>query len=152
MAASIESRVPFLDHKLVEFAAALPERMKLRGFSTKWILREAVREILPASILSRKKMGFPVPFSVWMRGSWSDVARDVLLDRRTRERGIIEPAAVERLITAHRSGAADGWDPIWTLLNLELWYRTHIDGDGVQTLPGKPLTIPSEAAGLRAIA
>ncbi len=152
MAASIESRVPFLDHKLVEFAAALPERLKLRGFTTKWILREAVREILPASILTRKKMGFPVPFAMWMRGAWGDVARDVLLDPRSRQRGIVEPAAVERLLDAHRSGAADGWDAIWSLLNLELWYRTHIDGDGVQTLPGKPLTIPSDAAGLRAIA
>ena len=68
MAASIESRVPFLDHRLVEFAAGLPARMKLRGFTTKRILREAVRGILPAEILTRKKMGFPVPFGIWMRG------------------------------------------------------------------------------------
>src|SRR5512141_1052758 len=85
MAASIESRVPFLDHHLVEFAAALPPRMKLRGFTTKWILREAVKAILPPEILTRKKMGFPVPFALWMRGPWGDVARDVLLDRRTRQ-------------------------------------------------------------------
>ncbi len=152
MAASLESRVPFLDHRLVEFAAALPQRMKLRGMTTKWILREAVREILPASILTRKKMGFPVPFAMWLRGRWGDVARDVLLDSRSRQRGIVEPAAVERLLAAHKSGAADHWDAIWSLMNLELWYRTHIDGDGVQTLPGKPLTIPSAAAGLRATA
>src|SRR6185436_10413620 len=101
MAASIESRVPFLDHQLVEFAAGLPPRMKLRGLTTKWILREAVREILPAEILTRKKMGFPVPFGIWMRGPWKDVARDVLLDVRSRQRGIIDPAAVERLISAH---------------------------------------------------
>ncbi|HMF59974.1 MAG TPA: hypothetical protein VK595_06365, partial [Vicinamibacterales bacterium] len=67
------------------------------------------------------------------------------------ERGIVEPVAVERLITAHTSGEADGGDALWSLLNLELWYRTHIDGDGVQTLPGKAMTIPSEA-GLQAIA
>jgi asparagine synthase (glutamine-hydrolysing) len=152
MAASIESRVPFLDHKLVEFAAALPTRMKLNGFTTKWILREAVREFLPPAILSRKKMGFPVPFAVWMREGWNDVARDVLLDRRSRERGIIEPAAVDRLLTAHAVGQADGADAIWSLLNLELWYRTHIDGEGVQTLPGKPLTIPSTGAALKATA
>ena len=152
MAASIESRVPFLDHRLVEFAAGLPTRMKLRGFRTKWILREAVRDILPATILTRKKMGFPVPFGVWMQGAWNDVARDVLLDTRSRQRGIIDAGAVERLLTAHASGVADGADAIWSLLNLELWYRTHIDGDGVQTLPGKPLTIPSAGAGLRATA
>jgi asparagine synthase (glutamine-hydrolysing) len=152
MAASIESRVPFLDHRLVEFAAGLPARMKLRGFRTKWILREAVRDIVPREILTRKKMGFPVPFGAWMKGAWGDVARDVLLDPRSRQRGIIEPAAVERLIAAHASGEAEGGDALWGLLNLELWYRTHIDGDGVQTLPGKPLTIPSSHAALRATA
>jgi len=139
MAASIESRVPFLDHKLVEFASSLPPRLKLRGFKTKWILREAVRGILPATILTRKKMGFPVPFGVWMRGPWQTVARDILLDRRTRERGIVDPAAAERLITSHASGAQEGGDAIWGLINLELWYRTHIDGGGVQTLPAREM-------------
>ena len=152
MAASIESRVPFLDHELVEFAAALPPRMKLRGFTTKWILREAVREILPPEILTRKKMGFPVPFGIWMRGPWQEIARDVLLDPRSRQRGIVEPSAVERLISAHAAGTADGADAIWSLLNLELWYRTHIDGEGVQTISGKPLTVPPAAAALRATA
>jgi asparagine synthase (glutamine-hydrolysing) len=135
MAASIESRVPFLDHHLVEFAAALPPRMKLRGFATKWILREAVKSILPKEILTRRKMGFPVPFSIWMRGPAGDVAREVLLDRRTRERGITNPSAVAALLVAHRRGAAEAGDALWSLLNLELWYRTFIDGDGVQTLP-----------------
>jgi asparagine synthase (glutamine-hydrolysing) len=135
MAASIESRVPFLDHQLVEFAAALPARFKLRGFRTKWILREAVREILPAGILARPKMGFPVPFGLWMRGAWSGMARDVLLDTRSRQRGLIDPAAVERLIDAHVAGRADGGDALWALLNLELWYRTYIDRGGVQSLP-----------------
>jgi asparagine synthase (glutamine-hydrolysing) len=134
MAASIESRVPFLDHHLVEFAAALPPRMKLRGFTTKWILREAVKSILPPAILSRPKMGFPVPFGVWLRGEGAGLARDVLLDRRARQRGITEPAAVGALIDAHASGAIDGGDALWSLLNLELWYRTFIDGDGVQHL------------------
>ena len=151
MAASIESRVPFLDHQLVEFAAGLPPRMKLRGFTTKWILREAVREILPAEILSRKKMGFPVPFGIWMRGPWKELAREVLLDVRSRQRGIIEPAAVERLISSHAAGTVNGADAIWSLLNLELWYRTHIDGEGIQAITGKPLTIPAAAA-LRATA
>jgi len=143
MAASIESRVPFLDHKLVEFAASLPPRLKLRGFRTKWILREAVRTIVPPEILSRPKMGFPVPFGVWMRGAWSGVARDVLLDPRSRQRGIIDSGGVERLIAAHESGSADGGDAIWSLMNLELWYRTFIDGDGVQVLPAPELSAAS---------
>jgi asparagine synthase (glutamine-hydrolysing) len=134
MAASIESRVPFLDHHLVEFAAALPPRMKLRGFTTKWILREAVKSLLPQTILTRPKMGFPVPFAEWMRGPAVNVARDVLLDPRARQRGITDPGAVAGLIDAHAEGRADGSDAIWSLLNLELWYRTFVDGDGVQTL------------------
>ena len=145
MAASIESRVPFLDHRLVEFASALPARMKLRGFTTKWILREAVKDILPSQILTRRKMGFPVPFASWIRGEWNDVVRDVLLDTRSRQRGLIEPAAVERLLTAHSRGEAAGGDALWSLFNLELWYRTFIDGDGVQTLPGRELPRPTVA-------
>jgi asparagine synthase (glutamine-hydrolysing) len=135
MSTSIESRVPFLDHQLVEFGARLPERLKLAGFTTKRILREAVRHLLPESILTRRKMGFPVPFAGWAANGWNGVARDVLLDRRTRERGIVNPAGIERLLDDHRTGIRRGGDAIWALLNLELWYRTFIDGDGVQTLP-----------------
>jgi asparagine synthase (glutamine-hydrolysing) len=154
MAASIESRVPFLDHRLVEFAAALPARLKLRGFKTKWVLREAVKDILPADILTRPKMGFPVPFASWAAGAWAHVLRDVLLDSRSRQRGLIDTAAVERLIDAHARGEAAGGDALWSLLNLELWYRTFIDGDGVQTLPGRQLSMPATggAAALRATA
>ena len=126
--------------------------MKLRGFTTKWILREAVRDILPAEILTRKKMGFPVPFAR------VDAGR---LGRRGPRRAARlakpparhhRPAAVERLIAAHAAGEADGADAIWSLLNLELWYRTHIDGDGVQTTAGQALDDPVGAAGLRATA
>jgi len=134
MASSIESRVPFLDHKLVEYAARLPDEWKLSGWTTKRVLREAMKGVLPESILNRPKMGFPVPFSNWMRGPWNTIARDVLLDRRSRERGIIEPAAVARLLADHAAGRTDGGDRIWSLLNLELWYRTFIDGEGIQTL------------------
>jgi asparagine synthase (glutamine-hydrolysing) len=135
MAASIESRVPFLDHELVEFAATLPDEWKLRGWTTKRVLREAMKGLLPESILNRPKMGFPVPFAAWTRGGWNAVAREILLDRRSRERGILEPRAVDALLRAHAAGAADGGDRIWSLLNLELWHRTFIDGQGVQTLP-----------------
>src|SRR6266850_371200 len=135
MATSIESRVPFLDHKLVEFAARLPDEWKLRGFTTKRILRESMKGLLPESILNRPKMGFPVPFTSWTRGSWNAVARDVLLDSRSRQRGIIDPAAVDRLLRDHADGRTDGGDRIWSLLNLELWHRTFIDNEGIQTLP-----------------
>jgi asparagine synthase (glutamine-hydrolysing) len=152
MAASIESRVPFLDHHLVEFAAALPSRMKLRGLTTKWILREAVKTLLPREILTRPKMGFPVPFALWLRGRGADLARDVLLDTRARQRGLTDPAAVASLIDAHASGQSNGGDALWSLINLELWYRTFIDGEGVQTLP-VPSSFPAAPeAPLKAIA
>jgi asparagine synthase (glutamine-hydrolysing) len=143
MSTSIESRVPFLDHVLVEFAARLPDTMKLSGFTTKRILRESVRGLLPESILTRKKMGFPVPFAGWTAGRWHAVARDVLLDRRTRERGVVDAAGVERLLEDHRAGRQRGGDAIWALMNLELWYRTFIDGEGVQTLSAPPSPPPS---------
>jgi asparagine synthase (glutamine-hydrolysing) len=141
MAASIESRVPFLDHKLVEFVATMPAEWKLSGFTTKRVLREAAKDLLPESILRRPKMGFPVPFALWSRGPWHGVVRDVLLDRRARERGLFDMAQVTRLLDDHAAGRGEGGDILWSLLNLELWYRTWIDGDGVQHLAS-----PSSAA------
>jgi len=135
MATSIESRVPFLDHPLVEFAASLPDSWKLSRFTTKRILREAMNGVLPPSILNRPKMGFPVPFAAWTRGAWNGVVRDVLLDRQARERGLFDAGAIDQLLAAHAAGAAEGGDRLWTLLNLELWYRTFIDREGIQTLP-----------------
>jgi asparagine synthase (glutamine-hydrolysing) len=135
MSMSIESRVPFLDHKLVEFAARLPQRLKLNGWTTKRVLREAMKDIVPPEILTRPKMGFPVPFGAWTRNGWNGVAREILLDRRARERGLINAAAVSDLLDDHREGRRSGGDAIWGLMNLELWYRTFIDGGGIQTLP-----------------
>jgi len=157
MSTSIESRVPFLDHKLVEFAMRLPDRLKLSGFQTKRILRESIRGLLPERILTRKKMGFPVPFAGWMRGPWNSVARDVLLDRRARERGLMNPTAVTTLLDDHQQGRRSAGDAIWALLNLELWYRTFIDGDGIQTLPTPDRQTPTpvhdrEAATTAAVA
>jgi asparagine synthase (glutamine-hydrolysing) len=151
MAASVESRVPFLDHKLVEFAARLPDSLKLNGWQTKRILREAMKGILPESILRRPKMGFPVPFGAWLRGTsrWHSAVRDVLTDRTTRERGIFDSGAIDALLAGHATGRIDATDRIWSVLNLELWYRTFIDKAGVQTLaPGRPAVhaAPVEAA------
>jgi asparagine synthase (glutamine-hydrolysing) len=146
MAASIESRVPFLDHRLVEFAATMPSSLKLSGFTTKRVLRAAARDVLPPSVLNRPKMGFPVPFGTWTRGAWHDPVRDVLLDRRTRERGVLDPAAVTRVLDDHRSGRGSHGDTIWALLNLELWYRTWIDREGVQQLAPATRTVADAAA------
>jgi asparagine synthase (glutamine-hydrolysing) len=145
MAASIESRVPFLDHKLVEFAATMPSEWKLSGLTTKRVLREAAKDLLPASILRRPKMGFPVPFTQWARGAWHGVVRDVLLDRRARERGVFDPAQVARLLDDHAAGRSETGEVLWSLLNLELWYRTWIDGGGVQQLGAPPALTRSPA-------
>jgi asparagine synthase (glutamine-hydrolysing) len=95
-------------------------------------------------------MGFPVPFAGWVASHWHGVARDVLLDPRARQRGLFDPLAVERLLRDHHAGVTRGGDAIWALLNLELWYRTFIDGDGVQTLPSpdgtRSATSPSPVA------
>jgi len=144
MAASIESRVPFLDHVLVEFAARIPAEWKLSGFTTKRILREATRDLIPAEILKRPKMGFPVPFAEWSRGRWAGWVRDILLDRKTRERGLFEPGQVTRLLDDHASGARNMTDAVWSLVHLELWYRTFIDGAGIQTA-GEPAVRRSAA-------
>ncbi len=135
MAASVESRVPFLDHKLVEFAVSLPDSWKLSGLTTKRVLREAMKGVLPPSILNRPKMGFPVPLRSWLRGDWNTVAADVLLDARSRQRGVIDPVGVEALLRDHAAARVDATDRIWSLLNLELWFRTFIDKQGIQSLP-----------------
>jgi len=147
MATSIESRVPFLDHKLVEFAWTLPDEWKLKGWTTKRVLRQAMKGVLPESILSRPKMGFPVPFARWAREQWNGSLREVLLDRRTRERGIIDAEATSALLRAHQDGRTDAWDRLWMLLNLELWFRTFIDGEGIQTLPASSNPVPLMAHG-----
>jgi asparagine synthase (glutamine-hydrolysing) len=97
-------------------------------------------------------MGFPVPFALWMRGGGADLARDVLLDTRARQRGITDPAAVAALIDAHATGTAEGGDALWSLMNLELWYRTFIDGEGVQTLAVPPSLAQPSGALLQATA
>ncbi|HRX90695.1 MAG TPA: asparagine synthase (glutamine-hydrolyzing), partial [Steroidobacteraceae bacterium] len=104
MAASIESRVPFLDHPFAEWLATLPQAMKLRGVRTKWILREAMKDALPAKILGRRKMGFPVPIGPWLRGSWRHLLDEFVLSERAASRGLFDRVFVEQLVGEHLSG------------------------------------------------
>lgn len=140
MAASIESRVPFLDHKLVEFTARLPERLKLRGWTTKYILRESMKGVLPDVILKRRKMGFPVPVGSWFRGQFRSVIDEYVLSERALGRGLFEPDYLKRIVTAHQSGLENHADRLWSLLNLEIWFRQFIDGESSATkvLDGVP--------------
>jgi asparagine synthase (glutamine-hydrolysing) len=129
MAASIESRVPFLDHKLVEFAASIPTAFQLNGLSGKNILKKAVEDLLPHSIIYRPKLGFPTPWSGWLAGSHLDFIEKLLMESRSLERGFFRQTAVAKLFHEHRSRHRDHYDRIWRLLNLELWHRVCIEGD-----------------------
>ena len=130
MAASIESRVPFLDHPLVEWVAKLPESMKLRGVTTKWILREAMRGRLPNEILDRKKMGFPVPVAPWLRGSWRFLLNEYVLGERAKARGLFNESELRRLVAEHDAGVRNHAERLWALINLEVWQRVFLDGEG----------------------
>ena len=129
MAASIESRVPFLDHLLVEFTARIPARYSIQGLSGKHILKLAVEDLLPHSIVHRRKMGFPTPWAYWLAGPQLDDLESMMLEPRTLERGLIERDAVRKLFAEHRAGRRDNGDRIWRLLNLETWQRVFIDGE-----------------------
>jgi asparagine synthase (glutamine-hydrolysing) len=130
MAASLEARVPFLDHTLVEWAMSLPPRLKLRGRTTKWLLRQAFADMLPAATLRKPKHGFAVPTDPWFRGPLRQWTAEILFDERTTRRGLFNPAAVRRVYDDHISGrqVADGL--LWLLLNLELWQRVYLDREG----------------------
>ncbi len=131
MAASIESRVPFLDHSLVEFALRIPSSMKTRGLTGKRILKAAVKDLLPDSILNRRKMGFPTPFSDWLLGPQLETVGQILLEGRSLERALFNQESVRHLLAEHRSRARDHSNKIWRLLNLELWHRVFIDRDSM---------------------
>ncbi len=106
MAASIESRVPFLDDHVVEHVAALPGELKLRGWQTKAVLRAAVKDLIPPSILTRQKMGFPVPVGRWLREQFRPIVDEFVLGPRAQARGFFDPAALRRLADEHRAGWA----------------------------------------------
>jgi asparagine synthase (glutamine-hydrolysing) len=127
MANSIEGRSPFLDHHLVEFAARLPSAMKLRGGTSKSVLKRAFRDVLPPSILRRGKSGFAVPIARWLREDLRDFVRDTLVTRRLAERGLFNAAVVERLVDEHQSRRADHSHRLWILLMFELWHRELLD-------------------------
>ena len=127
MAVSLEARSPFLDHHVIEFAASLPEKYKLRGLTTKYLLKRVLRKLLPAENLDRRKMGFGVPITHWLRGELQGFLRETLLSERSLGRGLFKPAVVARLVAEHTSRQKDHAHQLWTLLMLELWYQRFID-------------------------
>jgi asparagine synthase (glutamine-hydrolysing) len=129
MAASLESRVPFLDHELVELTARLPRHLKLRrGTTTKYVLRQSMASVLPKAILSRPKMGFPVPIDAWFRGPYRSVVDEYVLGERAHARGLFNRDFVQRLVAEHRVGGRHG-ERVWALVSFELWARCFLDGE-----------------------
>lgn len=127
MAHSLEARSPLLDPELMQFAASLDSRSKLRGTQKKVALRAALRNWVPDEILDAPKQGFAVPMADWLRGDLRDLAYDTLLDSRAKSRGYFEPAAVRALLDRHMFGVEDRSQAIWTLLVFEQWHHEHID-------------------------
>jgi len=132
MAASIESRVPFLDHELVEFTASIPAKYDTQGMAGKFILKAAVEDLLPRDIVYRQKMGFPTPWAYWLGGPQLDELEQLLLEPRTVARNYFAPEAVKKMFAEHRAGARDHGNRIWRLLNLELWERVCVEKDPVE--------------------
>jgi len=127
MAVSLEARSPFLDHHVIEFAASLPEKLKLRGLTTKYILKKTLQKLLPSENLTRGKMGFGVPIGHWFRGQMQGFLRENLLSERASRRGLFRPEAVRRMVELHTRGERDHAHQLWALLMLELWFQRFID-------------------------
>jgi asparagine synthase (glutamine-hydrolysing) len=134
MAASLELRVPFLDHRLIEFAARMPSKYRLKGGEAKYLIKKAVEPYLPRHIIYRKKQGFPTPLSLLFKGPLRNYVRDVLVSDRCSGRGLFKPAAIQQLVDEHGRGAADHHKALWQLLVLELWHRVFVDGESLEGL------------------
>lgn len=127
MAVSLEARSPFLDHKLIEFAASLPENLKMRRFETKYLLKKVAARLVPKEVIYRRKMGFGVPIGKWFRNEMKDFVREVLLSERSLSRGIVRPEILRRYVDEHLNAERDHAFQVWTLLMLELWFQKFID-------------------------
>jgi asparagine synthase (glutamine-hydrolysing) len=134
MANSLELRVPFLDHKILEFAASLPGKYKVHGFTTKYILKRVLSNRVPQEILNRKKVGFPVPYNAWLRTDLKDWIRDLLLDRETLQRGYFNRNCIERLISQNTALGGSYSKELFSLAVLELWHREFL---GKQETPSR---------------
>jgi asparagine synthase (glutamine-hydrolysing) len=130
MAFGLEGRSPFLDHHVMECAARLPVHLKIRGTQKKYLLKQIARQLLPASIIDRPKMGFGVPLEHWFRNELRDLTHDVLLGRSLQDRGYFHRPFIERIIREHQTGVRSWHYQLWNLLIFELWHRTFIDRRG----------------------
>jgi asparagine synthase (glutamine-hydrolysing) len=126
MANSVELRVPLLDHHVLEFAAQLPRRLKLRGLKTKYLLKKTLANRVPPEILNRKKTGFPVPYESWMMNEMRSYVADVLTDSRAVSRGFFSPATIDSMLARNQTGGGFAAE-LFSLLALELWQQSFVD-------------------------
>ena len=127
MANSLEGRSPFLDHNVIEFAASLPENIKMKRIETKSLLKKVAAKLVPPEVVYRRKMGFGVPVGDWFRGNMKSFVRERLLSEKSLNRGIAKPEAIKRFVDEHTNSERDHTFQIWTLLMLELWFQRFID-------------------------
>ena len=127
MANGLETRSPFLDHKFLEFTATLPYQWKIKGLTSKYILKKSLKGFLPNKILNRKKMGFGVPIGKWFRGELKNYLTETLLAQKSIQRGYFRKESIERLLTEHFSGRVSHSYRLWSLLVLEVWHQIFID-------------------------
>jgi asparagine synthase (glutamine-hydrolysing) len=124
MAVGLETRTPYLDHRLFEFAWSLPEQWRLRGEESKWLLRQVLYRHVPKELVERPKAGFGIPIDSWLRGPLRDWAEDLLDARRLREEGFLDPRPIREKWAQHLSGAFNWCSPLWGVLMFEAWLRT----------------------------
>jgi asparagine synthase (glutamine-hydrolysing) len=134
MANSLEVRAPFTDYRLLEFALQMPDKMKVRRGTTKWILRQALRDVLPKEILEKRKMGFNPPLPQWINGELKPVIRQLLSAKAIESRGIFRPDAVQKLLRDHEENRRDNALKIWALLMIEVWQRMYFDGQSEEAV------------------
>lgn len=133
MANSLESRVPFLDPRLIEYAATIPSKYKFKSGTTKYILRQAMRDVLPDAIFTRKKQAFEIPIRPWLQGPLRKPLREIL-SPSIKKIGYLDSTAVETLLSQHLSGTRDHSAELWALLNFVLWHRIYIDHEKITSL------------------
>jgi asparagine synthase (glutamine-hydrolysing) len=147
MAHSIEARPALLDHRVVECAASIPAAMKLRGVTTKYLFKRALRGLVPDEIIDRPKQGFAAPLAEWFRGPWLSFARDILLSERCRSRGVFNRTHIEHVLDLNREGRNMD-QQIWTMVSFEQWCRLFLDGarvpaPAVASVSRRPVAVPA---------
>ncbi|HEY2384655.1 MAG TPA: asparagine synthase (glutamine-hydrolyzing) [Terriglobia bacterium] len=138
MATAVELRVPFLDHKLVEYLAASPDNAKVQGNQGKWILRQAMGNVVPPSILHRTKKGFPMPAAAWFRTDMREFVRDTLMARDSACRDYFDRQAIEQIVVRQEEGRLSGFQEIWSLIVFEHWHKYFIEQSQSLRASGKP--------------